>query len=68
MRRPLIAGNWKMNLNRDEGVALATGLAERSDSFGEAEVAVCPPSVGRIASGLSFFIISVTASTVRGSM
>ena len=28
MRRPLIAGNWKMNLNRASAVALAEGVAK----------------------------------------
>ena len=42
MRRPFIAGNWKMNLNRGESVALAQGIAQAGD-FGDVDVAVCPP-------------------------
>ena len=45
MRRPLIAGNWKMNLDRAEAVALATAIGERSASVADADVAVFPPSV-----------------------
>jgi triosephosphate isomerase len=45
MRRPFIAGNWKMNLNRAEAVALAQAVAERSASVKNADLAVCPPSV-----------------------
>ena len=45
MRRPFIAGNWKMNLNRAEAVALARAVAERSTSVTNADLAVCPPSV-----------------------
>ena len=46
MRRPLIAGNWKMNLNREQAVALANGLAEKTAKLGDrADVAVCPPYV-----------------------
>ena len=44
MRRPLIAGNWKMNLNKAEAVELASGLASAQfDS--DAEVLVCPTPV-----------------------
>ena len=43
MRRPLIAGNWKMNLNRAEALALARGVVERARA-GKAELLVCPPS------------------------
>jgi len=45
MRRPLIAGNWKMNLRRAQAVALATALAARARDFAGVDVAVCPPSV-----------------------
>jgi triosephosphate isomerase len=45
MRRPIIAGNWKMNLNRASAVALAKEVAERTSAIASAEVAVCPPSV-----------------------
>lgn len=45
MRRPFIAGNWKMNLNRAEAVALARGLVEAVGATSKADLAVCPPSV-----------------------
>jgi triosephosphate isomerase len=45
MRKPFIAGNWKMNLNKAEGVALAKALAEKLPRDNKVEVAVCPPSV-----------------------
>ena len=41
MRRPLIAGNWKMNLNRSQAVQLATELAAQSAVEG-CDVLVCP--------------------------
>ena len=44
-RTPIIVGNWKMNLNRGESVALAQELASKADRFGGVEVGVCPPSV-----------------------
>ena len=40
-----IAGNWKMNLTRDECVALAKGIADAVAQGSQVEVAVCPPSV-----------------------
>ncbi|MGN6242392.1 MAG: triose-phosphate isomerase [Motilibacteraceae bacterium] len=46
-RTPLMAGNWKMNLNHLEAVAhlqkVAAGLADRKHDFGAVEVAVIPP-------------------------
>lgn len=45
MRRKFIAGNWKMNTSRAEGVALATALAAKLGSPANADVAVCPPSL-----------------------
>lgn len=42
MRRPFIAGNWKMNLDRAAAVALAQGIAQRVGEDTKAEVAVCP--------------------------
>jgi triosephosphate isomerase len=44
MRRPFIAGNWKMNLDRASAVALAEGVAEAARGV-DADLAVCPPSV-----------------------
>ncbi len=45
MRRPFIAGNWKMNLDRASAVALAEGLAEKTGGVDDVDLAVCPPSV-----------------------
>jgi len=44
MRKKFIAGNWKMNLNTADAVALATGL---KDALGSAniDVAICPTLV-----------------------
>ncbi|MFO0914533.1 MAG: triose-phosphate isomerase [Pirellulales bacterium] len=44
-RRPLIAGNWKMNLNRAQAVQLAAELVRGAPQDGRAELAVCPPFV-----------------------
>ncbi|MDO4551575.1 MAG: triose-phosphate isomerase [Planctomycetia bacterium] len=45
MRRPFIAGNWKMNLNRAEAVTLAEGVAKAVENVDYADVAVCVPFV-----------------------
>ncbi len=45
MRKPFIAGNWKMNTNRASAVALAAGLAEALKDVHNVDVAVCPPFV-----------------------
>ena len=41
MRRPLIAGNWKMNLNRASAVALAEGVAKAAQDCDDVDLAVC---------------------------
>jgi len=45
MRKPFIAGNWKMNMDSASSVALASGLAEALKSVSTVDVAVCPPFV-----------------------
>ncbi|MEN6450672.1 MAG: triose-phosphate isomerase [Thermoguttaceae bacterium] len=56
MRRPFIAGNWKMNLDRASAVALAEKLAKAAETIDAVDLAVCPPScyldaVGRVVAG-----------------
>lgn len=45
MRRPFIAGNWKMNLNRQQAVELAKAVVAKSADYGAVDLAVCPPSL-----------------------
>ena len=45
MRRPFIAGNWKMNMDRASAVDLAEGLADATADIEGVEIAVCPPSI-----------------------
>ena len=46
-RVPLMAGNWKMNLNHQEAVVhvqkLAWTLSDKRHDYGRVEVVVCPP-------------------------
>ena len=45
-RRPLIAGNWKMNGLKDDGLALAKGVADGVNQAGwnDRDVLICPPA------------------------
>ena len=45
MRKKLIAGNWKMNCLKADGVALATAVAEKTAAASDMpiEVLICPP-------------------------
>ena len=45
MRKPFVAGNWKMNGSRDSVKSLIDGLLSGIDKVSAAEVAVCPPFV-----------------------
>lgn len=57
MRRQFIAGNWKMNLDRQQSVSLARGLVESFAGRDDLDVAVCPPSV----------YLDAVASVLKGS-
>lgn len=43
-RRPLIAGNWKMNLGNDSGRELARAVAAGASSAPNADLVVAPPA------------------------
>ncbi len=62
-RRLFIAGNWKMNTNAADGVALAKGLREALADVDGIDMAVCPPAVylAGIAEALSGSNIAVGA-------
>ncbi len=45
MRRPFIAGNWKMNKTIEETRALIKELRSALDGVTDCDVAICPPSV-----------------------
>ena len=46
-RKPLVAGNWKMNCLKADAVALAEGIASRYEALADkkCDVLVCPPSI-----------------------
>ena len=45
MRKKFIAGNWKMNLNKADSVALARGISEQLGDATDVDVAICPPAI-----------------------
>src|SRR5215211_6619245 len=55
-RKRLVAGNWKMNGGRTDGLALARGVAERARGSHRCDLLVCPPftllaAVGEVLAG-----------------
>lgn len=47
MRKPIIAGNWKMNMTPAESVVLSQGVCNRYNKRwdGKVDVVLCPPSI-----------------------
>jgi triosephosphate isomerase len=66
MRKPFIAGNWKMNMNSASAIALAAGLANELEDVDTVDVAVCPPFVylQSVAAALSASNIALGAQDV----
>ncbi|MBU0630460.1 MAG: triose-phosphate isomerase [Candidatus Margulisbacteria bacterium] len=58
MRKPLLAGNWKMNTNAAESVKLATELKNLVAEVNDRDILVCPP----------FTAISQVSDTLRDSV
>ena len=56
MRKPIIAGNWKMNLTPEEGVALVIALKPLVAQV-KCDVVVCPP----------FVDLSAVGAAIKGS-
>lgn len=59
MRKNIVAGNWKMNLDYQQGVSLFSEIVNmvKDEVMGEQEVIVCSPavhlsSIGKLASGV----------------
>jgi triosephosphate isomerase len=45
VRRPIVAGNWKMNTTTAEGLALVDAMLPRLQAFASVDRVVCPPFV-----------------------
>lgn len=57
MRKPFLAGNWKMFLNRKTGVELAGTLVEKTGDITDRDILVCP----------AFPLLSDVAEVIQGS-
>ncbi len=57
MRRPLIAGNWKMNLDHAAALDLARGVADGASRVSQVDLVLCPPAV----------YLAAVGAVVRGS-
>jgi triosephosphate isomerase len=44
-RTPIVAGNWKMNLDRVAAANLAAAVAERQENAAGVQLVLCPPAV-----------------------
>jgi len=66
MRKPFLAGNWKMNTDTASAVALAKGIAAQIGQVDKMDVAVCPPFVylQAVAEALSSSNIALGAQDV----
>jgi triosephosphate isomerase len=67
MRTPLIAGNWKMFLDRESGIALAKALAAGTGDVRDRDMLVCPssPLLGDVATALKGSRISLGAQNLH---
>jgi len=45
VRKPLVAGNWKMNGSSAQNQALIDGILSETDTFSSVDVAIFPPAV-----------------------
>jgi len=45
MRKPIIAGNWKMNKNHSEAIEFIKAVADRVPNVDKIETAICAPAV-----------------------
>jgi triosephosphate isomerase len=66
MRKPFLAGNWKMNTDAASAIALAKGIVAEIGHVEQADAAVCPPFVylPAVAEALSSSNISLGAQDV----
>ncbi|OGC03954.1 triose-phosphate isomerase [candidate division WOR-1 bacterium RIFOXYA12_FULL_43_27] len=66
MRKPLLAGNWKMNKTIDESVALVSELAEKVKGVDDREILVCPtyPALKPVADAIAGTNIMLGAQNI----
>lgn len=66
MRKPLLAGNWKMNKTIDESVALVKELAEKVKGVDDRDILVCPtyPALKPVADAIAGTNINLGAQNI----
>ncbi|MCK5010593.1 MAG: triose-phosphate isomerase, partial [Deltaproteobacteria bacterium] len=66
MRKPLIAGNWKMNKNSAESVELVSQLREMVSDVKEVEIVIAPPytALGSVAGAIKGSNIFLSAQNI----
>jgi triosephosphate isomerase len=66
MRRPIIAGNWKMNNNSAESVELVSRLKEMISGVKAVEVVVAPPytALGAVATAIKGTTIALSSQNI----
>ncbi len=66
-RRPLIAGNWKMNHGAASGVQLASEVARATTAFGSVDVVVAPPfsALWKVADALQGSRVELSAQNMH---
>jgi triosephosphate isomerase len=60
-RRKIVAGNWKMNLDRSRATELTEAVVGRSQEAGGVELVLCPPGVYLGAVGAALKIVDGTS-------
>ena len=67
MRKPIIAGNWKMNTTLKEALVLARGVRSGVQDVDGVETVVCPPfiSVAAVSEALAASRVAVGAQDVH---
>lgn len=66
MRKPIIAGNWKMHKTVSESISLAEGIKDGVTEMNWTEIVICPPftALGAVAKVISDSEISLGAQNV----
>jgi triosephosphate isomerase len=66
MRRPIIAGNWKMYKTVQEAIDIAVGLKRKFYTFAEADIVICPPftALSKVSEAISDSSIMLGAQDV----
>jgi triosephosphate isomerase len=69
MRKPIVAGNWKMNTNAGQAGELAAALVQMLGRESQAEIVVCPPFpyLTRVAAAVTGSQIALGAQNVHSS-